>query len=172
MTVTLLARMSGRKRRFCCSLPNAISVGPNHEMDALGDARWTAHMIEASFRVAEGSQATMADFETGASGGGFDALEFSKVIPAFEEMAPTDVDLSLPLNRRGEGKQRELVLRSALGAGRLRLLGGRLTECGLVALTGGLAGLGLAVGAVVRTGEGPRVDDQGFTALAADEEGG
>ncbi|MCB1034299.1 MAG: ABC transporter permease [Acidobacteria bacterium] len=49
---------------------------------------------------------------------------------------------------RAEGRQRELAIRSALGAGRAQIGFSLLLESGLLAMAGGLAGLGLAQGGI------------------------
>src|SRR5579862_8108372 len=45
---------------------------------------------------------------------------------------------------RAEGRQQELAIRSALGAGRVRIACEVLSECVLLALIGGVAGIGIA----------------------------
>ncbi len=49
---------------------------------------------------------------------------------------------------RGVGRRREFAVRSALGAGRARLALQVISECFALALAGGIAGLGLAIGLV------------------------
>ena len=76
-------------------------------MPALGDARWTTDLILATWVMAEPGRPPEngLEYRTGNSGGGFDRLDF-KFLPE-DQWTPDDVqiDLSVPLNRRGEGAQ-------------------------------------------------------------------
>jgi glutamate synthase domain-containing protein 2 len=76
-------------------------------MPALGDARWTTDLILATWVMAETGRPPEngLEYRTGNSSGGFDRLDF-KFLPE-DRWTPADVqiDLSVPLNRRGEGVQ-------------------------------------------------------------------
>jgi glutamate synthase domain-containing protein 2 len=78
----------------------------------LGDARWTADMILSTWLMSENGQAPQngKEYRTGASEGGFDKLDFKFL--AEQEWLPEsqEIDLSIPLNRRGEGREIEIKL--------------------------------------------------------------
>ncbi len=78
---------------------------------ALGNKRWTGELILATYEQALTGELPKNDLEyrTGDSGGGFDVLGWKKT----ERTAKIDedsVDLSIPLNRRGEGAQLKIPL--------------------------------------------------------------
>ncbi len=80
------------------------------EPPAMGDKRWPADLILSVWTQAEtGAPPTDgSEFRVGASGGGFDVLAF-KDLPGGSQLAPdAPVDLSIPLNRRGEGREIEI----------------------------------------------------------------
>jgi predicted permease len=68
---------------------------------------------------------------------------------------------------RAAGRQKEIAIRSALGADRKRLIGQMLTESVLISLLGGIAGLGLAAASLylmraINPGNIPRLDEIGI----------
>lgn len=83
----------------------ALGIFPPPE--AMGDFRWTGSLILSTYYQAEFGQPPENDLEykVGDSGGGFDLLDFkflpqNKWLPAGE-----DIDLTLPLNKRGFGRE-------------------------------------------------------------------
>jgi glutamate synthase domain-containing protein 2/ferredoxin len=87
---------------------SALQIVENPMMQILGDYRWTADMILATGMMAETGVVPPKeygfDYQCGNSGGGFDKLRFK-----FPEKPPVDVpknqiDTSIELNRRGDGR--------------------------------------------------------------------
>ncbi|MGD0611309.1 MAG: FMN-binding glutamate synthase family protein [Anaerolineales bacterium] len=76
-------------------------------MPALGDARWTADMILSTWIMAETGRPPEngLEYRTGASDGGFDRLDFKFLPEAAWIPADQPIDLSIPLNRRAEGRK-------------------------------------------------------------------
>jgi glutamate synthase domain-containing protein 2 len=74
---------------------------------ALGDYRWTEELILATWSMASTGEPPEGDLEyrVGRSGGGFDALDFKFLAAEHWTSASATIDLSLPLNRRGHGRE-------------------------------------------------------------------
>jgi glutamate synthase domain-containing protein 2 len=90
----------------------ALRVGPDPSWETFGDPRWTPELILATWQQAETGQLPREGipFERGASGGGFDSIEILiPDEPADRELAASDVDLSIPLNRRGDGRPEVVI---------------------------------------------------------------
>lgn len=86
--------------------------------EALGNYRWTAELILATWEQAETGRPPRSGLEhrVGRSDGGFDRLDF-KLPPASQRLPPaTEIDLSVPLNRRSRGERIALEL-PAYGGG-------------------------------------------------------
>ncbi|TAK14004.1 MAG: FMN-binding glutamate synthase family protein [Anaerolineae bacterium] len=71
---------------------------------ALGDYRWTDDLILATwYQAAHGKPPESGlEYKTGRSGGGFDVLDFNFLPESKWLAADVDIDLTLPLNRRGD----------------------------------------------------------------------
>ncbi len=74
---------------------------------AMGDYRWTEELILTTYyQAAHGRPPEDGrEYRVGRSGGGFDVLEF-KFLPEEKWLAEdSQIDISIPLNRRGEGRE-------------------------------------------------------------------
>lgn len=84
---------------------------------ALGDYRWTDELILSTWHMAETGKPpdNGMEYKVGASGGGFDKLDFN-FLPDNEQLGEgEEVSLAIPLNRRGEG--REISIRMPIYGG-------------------------------------------------------
>jgi glutamate synthase domain-containing protein 2/ferredoxin len=84
----------------------SLSVGPSDNFQSLGDPRWSADMILATWRMAKTGEPMALDdpANCGLSGGGFDELRL--VLPARKpKFDPEDISTSVDLNRRGTGER-------------------------------------------------------------------
>jgi ferredoxin len=100
----------GQKGSFCgdhCP-ENAVRVGINPLWETFGDPRWTPDLVVSTWMQAETGLPPIdsgLEYKVGASGGGFDRMDF-----VFPERPPDlslcseDIDLSIPLNRTGDGR--------------------------------------------------------------------
>ena len=80
----------------------------NPMMKLLGDYRWPADMILATWKMAETGEPPSPeygyDYECGNSGGGFDRLRFKFPEKPPVELSEDEIDTSLELNRRNDGR--------------------------------------------------------------------
>jgi len=86
---------------------NALRIGIDPVWETFGDARWTADLLVSTWIQAETGLPPEQDIEykIGASGGGFDRIRFAlPESPADTAVKPEEIDLSIPLNRRNDGR--------------------------------------------------------------------
>jgi glutamate synthase domain-containing protein 2 len=108
-----LGEQKAEKHRH--ALHSGFHVWPTLEIGrppALGDSRWTPDLILSTWRQAETSQVPTngLEYQTGDSEGGFDMLRFKWSQPEKQIPVGDPVDLSVRLNRRGEGAQIEIPI--------------------------------------------------------------
>ena len=96
------------------NLHNGFAFWPRAEEGppALGDARWTQDLILATWLMAETGRPPEngLEYRTGASGGGFDLLEFKFLPEERWVLESAEIDLSIALNNRGEGVEIEIPI--------------------------------------------------------------
>jgi ferredoxin len=99
----------GSQGAFCrdhCQ-QKALRVGPDPLWRTFGDPRWPADMIVSTWLQAETGQPPVngLEYRTGESGGGFDRMDFLfPKKPPNPSLRPHEIDLSIPLNRRKDGR--------------------------------------------------------------------
>jgi glutamate synthase domain-containing protein 2/NAD-dependent dihydropyrimidine dehydrogenase PreA subunit len=106
-------RQTADRRPPCAQVcpVDAIEITSNPSYQVLGDKRWTADLLNATWYEAKHARVPdprVFEYRIGDSGGGFDAMRFifekdgsssSSVVGR-----PSSIDLSLPLNHRAHGE--------------------------------------------------------------------
>lgn len=86
----------------------ALTMVENPQLKAMGDYRWPADMILATWKMAETGEPPSPEYdyeyEVGASGGGFDRLRFKFPEKPPVELKEEDIDTGIVLNHRGDGR--------------------------------------------------------------------
>jgi glutamate synthase domain-containing protein 2/ferredoxin len=89
---------------------NALQVRENPMYQVLGDYRWSNELILATWRMAETGAVPPVDYdfnlECGNSGGGFDRLRFKFHERPSTALRPDQIDTSVLLNKRDDGRPR------------------------------------------------------------------
>ncbi len=160
----------------------ALAVEPSSDFRLLGDPRWPAHLLKATWHEAEhGAPPPGVNYRTGASGGGFDRLRFLVEDQEQQEQvgaaarsaaavsaavaadtlerrreayaaARAEVDLTLPLNRRAVAPGEYPGERITIG---LPWYGGGMSYGSIsVSTMMGRAGAARRLGTFASTGEG------------------
>ncbi len=77
---------------------------------AMGDSRWPAELILSTWHQATTGRPPEngLEYRTGKSGGGFDLLDFKFLSEKGWTSAAENINLAIPLNRRGSGKEIEI----------------------------------------------------------------
>ncbi len=88
----------------------ALKMGENPMLKALGDYRWTPDMILATWKMAETGHSPDEkygyEYQTGATGGGFDKLRLKFPDKPPVQVSKDEIDLSIDLNKRNDGRPR------------------------------------------------------------------
>ncbi|MBN1291703.1 MAG: alpha-hydroxy-acid oxidizing protein [Candidatus Latescibacteria bacterium] len=88
----------------------ALRLVESPAVQALGDARWPADMILATWKMARTGEVPSENFgyeyNCGNTGGGFDRLRFKFPEKPPAELSDDEIDLSIELNRRNDGRPR------------------------------------------------------------------
>ncbi len=99
-----------KTNHYCVDLcpKKALRMVENPMLQAMGDFRWTPDMLLATWKMAETGTSPSPDYgydyETGDSGGGFDRLRFKFPDKPPVELSEDEIDTSIELNRRNDGR--------------------------------------------------------------------
>jgi len=99
--------------QFRALIPRSVTAPPDPvptDVAKEGDFRWTEELLAATWtQAATGHAPVRGEYRVGHSGGGFDVLRFAFEMDgdhqAVSSVDPQAVDLSLELNRRGDGPE-------------------------------------------------------------------
>ncbi len=100
------------KDKYCINAcpESALRIAENPMMKVLGDPRWTADMILATWKMSETGHVPSEDYdlqyEYGNSGGGFDRLRFRFPDKPPVHVEVDEIDTGIELNRRNDGRAR------------------------------------------------------------------
>ena len=95
---------------YCVDLcpQKALRMVENPQLKLLGDYRWPADMILATWKMAETGNPPLEEFgyeyQTGKSDGGFDRIRFKFPEKPPVEVDDDEIDTGLELNRRNDGR--------------------------------------------------------------------
>ena len=99
-----------RTSHYCVELcpRKALRLVENPMMKVLGDYRWPADMILATWKMAETGELPSPEYgyeyQCGNSGGGFDRIRFRFPDKPPVELDEDEIDTSIELNRRNDGR--------------------------------------------------------------------
>lgn len=109
-----LCRAEGALCLDHCPETDALKIGVNPLWQTFGDHRWTSDMIAGTWKQAETGVPpydTGFEYRTGASGGGFDKIDF--LFPEKRPdptLKPENIDLAIPLNRRTDDNRPKVTI--------------------------------------------------------------
>lgn len=98
----------------------ALSVSLNPTLETMGDYRWTPEMLIGHWHMAETGELPKVDLEysLGSSDGGFDKMRFRTPRASdYLDIKDADIDTSLVLNRRGDGRPQKVLSLPCYGGG-------------------------------------------------------
>ena len=100
--------------KHVANLHNGFAFWPRAEEGppAMGDYRWTQDLILATWLMAETGRPPEngLEYKVGASGGGFDVLDFKFLQEGQWLSADAEIDLDIRLNKRGEGVEIDIPI--------------------------------------------------------------